>query len=81
MDSKGPVVRRLVRLNKYFEFFGNPFPQLWDLIETWGFREDLKGIVLHHTDDDNNNKDDKDGEEDNYKDEDKDNNDCNNFSA
>ena len=47
--------------------------QLWDLIETWGFREDLKVIVLHHLDDDNNNKEDKDEEENNN------NNDNNNF--
>ena len=44
--------------------------QLWDLIETWGFREDLKVIVLHHPDDDNNYKEDKDEEEDNNKEED-----------
>ena len=31
--------------------------QLWDQIETWSFREDIKVISL---DDDNNNKDDKD---------------------
>ena len=46
--------------------------QLWDLIETWGFREELKVIVLHHSDDDNNNKEDKDGEEDKDKDKEED---------
>ena len=35
-DSIGPVVGP----SKYFEFFENPVSQLWDLIETWGFRED-----------------------------------------
>ena len=57
------------------------------MIETWGFREDLKVIILHHPDDENNNMDDNDEEEnndkeeDNNKEEDNDNNDNNNFSA
>ena len=55
--------------------------QFWDLIETWGFRENLKAIVLHHPYDDNNKKEDKDNEEDKDEKEDIDNNDNNNFSA
>ena len=39
-------------------FFGNPVFQLCDLIETWGFCEDLKPIVLHHEEDDNDDIDD-----------------------
>ena len=47
--------------------------QLWDLIDTWGFREDIKDIVANNADDNddddnnNNNKDDnndKDGNND-----------------
>ena len=44
------------------------------LIETWGFCENFKGIVLRHPDDDdNNNKEDK--EEDKDEEEDSNNND------
>ena len=43
--------------------------QLWNLIETWGFREDIKDIVA---DDDNNNNDadanDNDADDNNDKD-------------
>ena len=35
------------------------------MIETWGFGEDLKTIVLHYEDDDNNDDDYNDEEEDN----------------
>ena len=42
--------------------------QLWDLIETWGFHEDIKDIIADDADsndDDNNNaNDDKDGNDD-----------------
>ena len=44
--------------------------QLWDLIETWGFREDIKDIVANDVDDNddnnnnNNNNEDKDGNND-----------------
>ena len=58
--------------------------QLWDLIETWGFHEDFKVIVLHYPDDDNKNKEeDKDDEEDKDKDEDhnEEEDKDNNFSA
>ena len=40
------------------------------MIETCGFREELKVIVLHHPNDDNNSKEDKDDEEDKDKEED-----------
>ena len=52
--------------------------QLWDLTETWGFREELKAIVLHHPYDDNNKKEDEENMEDKDKEEEEDNN---NFSA
>ena len=35
--------------------------QLWDQIETWGFREDIKDIVVDDAEDD---ADDKDGNDD-----------------
>ena len=35
------------------------------MIETWGFREDLKPEVLHQEDDDNNDEDDNNNKEDN----------------
>ena len=37
--------------------------QLWDLIETWGFCEDIKDIVANDDHDDNDNND-KDGNND-----------------
>ena len=52
-------------------------PQLWDLIETSSFREDIKGIGLDD-DYDNNNKD---NEEDKDMDNNKDNNDDKGISA
>ena len=41
--------------------------QLWDLIESWGFCEDIKNIVANDANDDNDDKDDnnnKDGNDD-----------------
>ena len=46
------------------------------MIETWGFREDLKPIVFHHEDDDN---DEDDEEEDNDKEDDNDKDNKNNI--
>ena len=37
--------------------------QLWDQIETWGFREDIKDIIADDDKDDDDNEDDKDKEE------------------
>ena len=37
--------------------------QLWDLIETWGFREDIKDIIPVNDDDDDDD-DDKDSNND-----------------
>ena len=51
------------------------------MIDTWGFRKELKVIVLHHLDDDNNNnKEYKDKDKKEEKDKVKDN-DNNNLSA
>ena len=38
--------------------------QLWDLIETWGFREDIKDIVPIDDDIDDNDVDDDDDDDD-----------------
>ena len=56
---------------------------LWDLIESWGFHEELKALVLHHPCDDNNKKEDKDEEEDKDKEEEEEDNNNNddNFSV
>ena len=43
----GPSVGRSVGPSKYFEFLENSVSQLWDLIETWGFREDLPLVFPH----------------------------------
>ena len=48
--------------------------QLQDLVETWGFREDIKDIVTNDNDNDNNNDNDDDDDDD---DDDKDGNDDN----
>ena len=42
--SVGRSVGPSVRPSKYFEFSENSVSQLWDQIETWGFREDIKDI-------------------------------------
>ena len=74
--SVGLSVRPSAGPNFLGFFVENPVSQLWDLIETWGFREDLKPIVLHH--DDSFNDDDDDDKEDDEDKEDDDNNDNNN---
>ena len=38
--------------------------QLWNLIETWGFREDIKDIVADDDNDNDDDNDDKDGNND-----------------
>ena len=48
--------------------------QFWDLIETWGFHEDLKPIVLHHEDYDNDDDNDNNEEEHNKEDNNNNNN-------
>ena len=81
-DSIGPSVHRSVGPSvspQILAFFRNPVSQLWDLIKTWGFREDLKLIVLHHEDDDNNDDDDDNDEEDDDDKEDNNNNNNNIF--
>ena len=42
-------------VQKILNIFGNPVSQLCDLIQTWGFHEDLKTILLLNEDDDNKN--------------------------
>ena len=41
--------------------------QLWDQIETWGFRKDIKDVKGIGLDDDNNKEEDKDKDDDNNK--------------
>ena len=55
--------------------------QLWDLIKTWGFRDDIKDIIADDTenDDDNNNNDHDDNNDDDNND--KDGNDDKGISA
>ena len=57
----------------YVHNFQVQISQLSNLIEAWGFCEDLKGIALHHPDDDKNNKDEEEEEEED-KDEEEDSN-------
>ena len=48
------------------------FSQLWDLIETWGFREDIKDIVAEDAEDVNYDDDDDDNDDDNISEDNKD---------
>ena len=44
----GPIVSPSVGPSKYFEFLENLVSQPWDLIETWGFREDNNKDDTNH---------------------------------
>ena len=49
----------------FFMCYINSESQLWDLIETWGFCEDIKDILaVDNNDDNNNNNNDKDSNDD-----------------
>ena len=68
------VLLLLLLRNDFAHFTKIAITPVWDLIETWGFREDLP-LVFPHDDDDDDDDDDEDDDEVEDNDKDDDNND------